>query len=351
MMKIIKLDTRCRLWRAASYLLALLLLGAAYSHARAQAPAPPPLSPPPATSTASTTGVQAVKTSTENLYRIGPGDVLDIRVFNRPQLSRDSVRVDGRGMIRMPLIEGEIQAACRTENELAKEIFSRYLKYYKNPHVDVFVKDYQSAPVAIIGAVNSPGRFQLQRRVRLLELLSFANGPADRAGRTINVVHAGQVSGCNEVNQMEDASLSGFVAYSLNDTLQGEAKANPFVQPGDIITVPEADQIYVVGNVFKPSSIPLKEPITVTRAIAMAGGTMRDTKSDRIRIIRQLPNATTKNEIYVDLKAIEKKQAEDIVLQPNDIVDVPTSSGKAFLRSLLGAVVPSVAQMPVRVIP
>ena len=289
----------------------------------------------------------------DSRYRLGPGDVLDIRVYNRPQLSREAVRVDGRGMIRMPLIEGEIQAACRTESELAGELSSRYLKYYRNPHVDVFVKEYEAEPVAVIGAVNSPGRFKLQRQVRLLELLAFANGPHERAGRTINVVHAGTIPLCEAPasSDAEDAAKTNFISYKLSDTLRGENEANPFVRPGDIISLPEAEQVYVVGNVISPRAIPLKEPITITRAIAMAGGTMQDTKTDRVRIVRQLPGTTTKTEIFVNLKSIEKQQAADIALQANDIVDVPVSGGKSFLRSLMGAVIPSVAQMPVRVIP
>lgn len=297
-------------------------------------------------------GQTSPTSAADNRYRLGPGDVLDIRVYNRPQLSREAVRIDGRGMIRMPLIDGEIQAACRTESELATEISSHYLKYYRNPHVDVFVKEYQAEPVAVIGAVNAPGRFQLQRRVRLLELLAFANGPAERAGRTVNVVHAGTVSLCEKTpDEADDGLKTNFVSYSLSDTLRGTDEANPFVRPGDIISLPEADQVYVVGNVMSPRAIPLKEPITITRAIAMAGGTMRDTKSDRVRIVRQLQGATTKTEIYVDLKAIEKRKAEDIALQANDIVDVPISGTKSFWRSLMGGVVPSVAQMPVRIIP
>ena len=306
---------------------ALLLLAACAQAARAQEPAAP-----------------------DNRYRIGPGDVLDIRIYNRPQLSREAVRVDGRGMIRMPLIEGEIRAACLAESELSTHISERYRKFYRNLHVDVFVKEFQSEPVAVIGAVNTPGRFQLQRRVRLLELLAFANGPAERAGRAIHVVHAGAVSLC-ESPAAVDAAGGNFVSYNLSETLKGEERANPFVRPGDIITLPEAEQIYVVGNVISPRAIALKEPLTVTRAIAMAGGAMRDTKTDRVRVIRQLPGSTAKTEIFVNLKAIEKRQADDLALQANDIVDVPVSEGKSFLRSLVGAVVPSVAQMPVRVIP
>ncbi len=296
--------------------------------------------------------------SADERYRIGPGDIIDIRVFNRPQLSRDAARVDGRGMITMPLIESEIQAACRTEIELASEIATRYLKYQRNPQVNVFVKEYNSQPVAVIGAVNSPGRFQMQRRVRLLEILTFAGGPAQRAGRSVQVVHTGASALKCEPTEAEitpggavqlGEQGENLVSYKLTDIMEGMERANPFVKPGDIITIPDADQVYVVGNVLKPGSIPLKETVTVAQAIAMSGGTMPDTKSNRVRIVRQTPSGKT--EIFVDLKAIDRHQAEDIALQANDIVDVPTSSGKRLLRSLIGAIVPSVAQLPVRVIP
>jgi protein involved in polysaccharide export with SLBB domain len=83
----------------------------------------------------------------------------------------------------------------------------------------------------------------------------------------------------------------------------------------------------------------------------MAGGTMRDTRSERVRIVRQLPGSTMKTEIFVDLKAIDRHQAEDIALQANDIVDVPTAGGKRFLRTLVSTIAPSIAQLPVRAVP
>src|SRR5258706_10403392 len=282
-------------------------------------------------------------------YRIGPGDVLDIRILNRPQLSRDAVRVEGDGMIRMPLIEGSIPAACKSEGELASEISKRYLKYYRNPQVDVFVKEYHAREVALIGAVNEQGRYQMQRRLRLLELLSFAKGPSDKAGQVINIVRAPSTDICG--NDNETSAEGGFISLRLNDTLRGEVNANPYVQSGDIITIPEAAQIYVIGNVYSPKTLPLKEPITVSRAIAMAGGPLRDSRTDRIHIVRQASAPGGQTEFYVNLKLIVRKQAEDVMLQPNDIVEVSESTGKSMIRSLLGAVAPSVGQLPVRVIP
>src|SRR5260370_16905523 len=96
-------------------------------------------------------------------YRIGPGDVLDIRIFNRPNLSRDAVRVEGSGIIRMPLIEGEIQAACKTEGELAKEIASRYLKYYRNPQVDVFIQPNHALAAPFIHPLTHQRPSQIRR--------------------------------------------------------------------------------------------------------------------------------------------------------------------------------------------
>jgi len=291
-----------------------------------------------------------VASETANRYRVGPGDVLDIRMFKHPELSRDGVRVDGGGMIRMPLIEGEISAACKTEGELAKDIASRYLKYYRNPQVDVFVKEYHSREVAVIGAINDQGRYQMQRRITLLELLTFAKGPSDKAGQTINIVRGPQSALCGTNGEQTDEA-NAFISLRLNDTLRGDAKANPYIQPGDIVTVPEADQVYVIGNVYHPQALSMKDPITVSRAIAMAGGPLQDAKTDHVRIVRQQPGAATKTEIVVNLGAISRKQAEDIGLQANDIVEVPTSTGKSLIRSLLSAVAPAAAQLPVRVIP
>ena len=284
-------------------------------------------------------------------YRIGAGDVLDVRVFNRPQLSRDAVRVDGRGMIRMPLVEGEIQAACRTEAELARALETLYLKYLRTPHVDVFVKEFQSQPVAVIGAVNLPGRFQLQRPMRLLELLTLAGGPSERAGARVQVAHADAPTPCKPGPgagaEETDNALS---SYKLKETLGGAEHSNPYVRPGDIVNLPEAEQAFVVGNVLRPTAVDLKEPVTVSRAIAMAGGTMPDTRRERVRILRQTPGATEKKEILVDLRAVERQQAEDVALQPDDIVDVPVAGGKRALRSLLSGVFPAAGQLPVQVI-
>lgn len=289
----------------------------------------------------------------DNRYRIGPGDVLEVRVARAPELSREAIRVDQSGNIRMPMLDVDIPAACQTEGQLAQNIATLYKKYKNDPHVDVFVKEFQSQPVAVIGAVTGPAQFKLQRPVRLLELVSLVGGPTDAAGQSIQIVHAGGGPLCSQAGSgtVEVSDNAAFVTYKLADTLHGLPEANPFVQPGDIVSVPHADQVFVLGNVLKPSAIPLKEPLTISRAIAIAGGTAHSTKKDKVRIIRQLPGTTAKKEIIVDLTAIEKNKAEDVALLPNDVIDVPVSGTKSILRGLLGSIVPTVSQLPVRVIP
>src|SRR5215213_8517471 len=173
-------------------------------------------------------GLPPAAMAQDDRYRIGPADVLDIRIHNRPQLSREAVRVEGNGMIRMPLIDAEIKAACLTEGELAKEIATRYARYYKNLQVDVFIKEYHSRQVAVIGAVNDQSRFELQRRIRLLELLTYAKGPSPKAGQTINVVHSTAPSLCKQADENDVAAM--FSSYSLSEVLQGKAEANPYLE-------------------------------------------------------------------------------------------------------------------------
>src|SRR5258706_6630713 len=226
--------------------------------------------------------------ATDTRYRIGPGDVLDVRVARAPELSREAVRVDQSGNIRMPMLDVDIPAACQTEGELAQNIATLYRKYKNEPHVDVFVKEFQSQPVAVIGAVHGAAQFKMQRQVRLLELISLAGGPTDSAGQTIQIVHAGGGPICQQSGGAgpDTTDSSAFVTYMLSDTLHCVPEANPFVQPGDIISVPLAHQDFVLGNVQKPSAIPLKEPLTVSHAIGIAGGTAPSTKKDKVRILR-----------------------------------------------------------------
>jgi polysaccharide export outer membrane protein len=336
------------MFRKLILILSVLLL-VSFSEATLRAQQTPAPNQP---STASLSGVSSL-----DQYRIGPRDVLSIRVSAGravPELSMETVEVDECGRIPLPSVQyeeqNEIQAAGLTRLELAEALRTRFLKYKRNPQVIVVVRDYNSQPVAINGAVVKPGQFQMRRPVKLLELLQFhAGGATDRAGGRIQIARLPGFQSCKT-----DASGSSieFLVFNLKDTLRGVEASNPYLEPGDIITLPEAKEAYVVGNVLRPGPILLKEDnITISQAIAMAGGTMPDSKKDRVRIIRQEPSTGLKREIIVDLQAIDKQRTADIALLPNDIIDVPVSGGRRLLRSLVGTVVPTVSQLPVRVIP
>lgn len=327
-------------------LLILVALAAVMSSAQQPDPSRSPITTP-AVATSSVTPKLP-----DDRYRIGPGDLLDIRVLNKPMLSRE-VRVGQDGMIRMPFIEGEIQAACRTDGELSSEIATRLLKYQRAPQVDVFVKDYQSQPVAFIGSVRLPGRFQLQRRVRLLELMTYVGGPSDNAGRTVQIIHTTTArSICDEPAPDSDGAINGIATYRLLDLMHGEDKANPYVRPGDIITLPEAEQAYIIGSVMRPGPILLREPTTLSKAVVMSGGAAPQSQLNKVRIIRVDPGTNAKQQILADLKAINKGQAEDIVLQAGDVVDIPGPSGfTKVMNSITQGLIPSMTNLPLRVIP
>lgn len=320
----------------------------------------------PQPAAASSPAAAARPASPGDQYRIGPKDILTIRVVAPdiiPQFSSDAMEVNECGFIPLLSVQNEtkneILAAGLTTNELQEQLRKFYTKYKRNPQVVVKVKEYNSQPVAINGAVVKPGQFQLRRPVRLLELVQFyAGGPTDKAGGRIQIARMPAYGMCEAQNvssssvSVVDDTAPTFLVLNLSDTLKGIEGSNPYLQPGDVITLPEAREAYVIGNVLRPGPVVLKEDnLTVSRAIAMAGGTMPDSKKDKVRIIRQEQGGTTRREIIVNLSAIDKHESEDVALLPNDIVEVPTSSGRRFLRSLVGAIVPAVGQLPVRVIP
>lgn len=299
-----------------------------------------------------TAPARATPPDTDQSYRIGPSDIVDIRVFNHPELSKEA-RVSERGLIRLPLL-GDIPAACQTEAQLVQVIAEKYKKYLRDPQVDVFIKDYRSQPVAVIGAVMQPSRFQLQRRVKLLELLTYAGGPNTQAGGTIHVIHNNEHDFCStqegKAAASDDLGMPLLLSIKLKDLLAGDHKANIYVEPGDVISLPIADQVFVTGSVVRPGPVPIVGRLTLTQAIYMSSGFIPDAAKKRVRVIRQVPGTDTYEEKTYNIEEIEKKRAEDIVLQTNDIVDVPNSAGKSIGRSMLGLVAPTAATLPLRVI-
>jgi len=274
-----------------------------------------------------------IDTNTER-YRIGYQDTIEVVVFKHPELSQ-LVAVNPDGTINLPRIDFPIVAVCKTEGELKENITALYKKnYLRNPFVNVRVSEQKSQSLAVLGAVEKPGNFYLNRKVRLLELLSLAGGhDVEFAGGKIQVARIGNIAGCKEDGKTQNEAKDIFVSYSLKDVLEG--KQNPWMEPGDIISVLKSEEAYVIGDVFKPAKVPVNEPTTLTQAIAFAGGASDTASTKQVVIQRQASGNSPKIDLVFNLKDIRDKKIPDPLLQANDIVDVGTDKLKSIRKGLL----------------
>ena len=269
-------------------------------------------------------------------YRIGYQDTLEITVAKHPEMSV-MINVGTDGTILLPRIDRPVVAVCKTEGELKQSLETLYRTYLKNPYVNVRVAEQLSQPIGVTGAVDKPGTFNLKRRMKLLEVLSLAGGPdVEFAGAKIRVARLGNTTACSEnsLPSAQDDKVE-FFSYKLDDVQKGTV--NPWVQPGDVVTVQIAEEAYVVGDVGEPTKISLRDTKTLTQAIAEAGGIKSEAKSSKVRIQRQEANSPLRTEMVFDLKEINSKKIADPILQANDIVEVPKDGVKAIRNGILKA--------------
>ncbi len=278
-------------------------------------------------------------------YLLGPGDVLDVRVFGQPDLS-SQVEIDSDGNISsLPFLETPIRAQCRTEKEVQKDIAIAYAKYIKNPQVSVLVKERKSRqPSIITGAVRTPAQIMMMREVRLHELITKAGGWTDRASGTIEIMHTQALMCPNNGNVLQKATLAeqgnfGMKLYKLSDLKAGKEEADPVIWPGDVVTVREGDPVYINGLVAKPSELVIRDKLTLTHAIAMSGGMQRMAKSE-VHILRQKEGGG-QDDLKFNFDNIRKGKDPDVELKPYDIVMVGEASlfsGKGMGDLLKGIV-------------
>jgi polysaccharide export outer membrane protein len=288
-------------------------------------------------------------------YKIGPGDVIDVIVSKNETLSRSGLRVTNQGTIQLPMLDTDLPAACMTERQLADTIKERYRKYLVDPYVNVAVREFNASPVAVIGAVNAPGRFQLQRQYRLVELLALVNGPSASAGTSAEILRYGNLPYCDGSKLIVPVEpREELLSIVLDDAFKGGDAANPIVMAGDIVRVSTADQTnaYIQGLVKSSMTIPLnKEPVTLTQAIAMAGGVTEGAQLDKVLIRRPIPGSVNRSDVLVNVKEIRQGKRDDVLLQPNDIVEVPGATGaKKIFSDIFKKIIPSLTNLPMRVI-
>jgi polysaccharide biosynthesis/export protein len=320
-------------------------------------------------------------------YRIGPQDLLDINIFEAPELNR-TVRVSENGEVSLPLLGG-IHVVRLTARELENTLAAKLREFLKDPHVSVMVTAIESHPVSVIGEVNKPGVFQVRGSKTLLEMLSMAQGLAPDAGDEVLVMrnagyNRGQDSsaqttqaGSGETgSENRDGNKSGTGPESgnagalknnatasiagINDSStargqQGDTLAinlrhllnsrdpglNVPIYAGDIVKVTRAGIVYVVGAVKKPGGFTVKgnEQMSLLKAIALAEGLSSTSSKGHTRIIRTDEGSGKRSEIPVQLGKILDGKAPDMNLQAADIVFVPNSTGKTVLFRSTDAIV------------
>jgi polysaccharide export outer membrane protein len=249
-------------------------------------------------------------------YRVGPKDLLEISVFGADELSR-TVRVSEDGKVTLPLL-GEVVVDGLTKSEVEKKLGQLLgQKYVQNPQVTVFIREYQSKRVSVLGAVEKPGPYQLLGRQTLMQIISEAGGLTRDAGNEIIIIR-----------QLPDGSSTS-LHISIDDLfLKGDAKLNVPMEAGDIVNIPvdKLVVVYVFGQVKNPGALQVKKSNipTLLQAIAQAGG-FTDRASKGGVVIKRKDEAGKEKEIKVNVRSILKNKIKDVQLLENDTVYVPES--------------------------
>ena len=303
-------------------------------------------------------------------YVIGSGDLISVQVFDVPEISRE-LRVSQTGTIGLPLIPVRLHISGLTEMQAERKI-QEVLEVnglVSHPEVTVTVKEKKNRPITIVGAVAHPMVYEADRQVRLIDVIAAAGGIAPDAGDHVIITRPerdtssdpSDASGTGTDNdapaltqdpapQAPDSSavpsapalpsdpsqntppaLANTITVSLNQVLEtGDMTNNIVILPGDVVTVPHAGIVYVLGAVTKPGGYTVandRAQLTALKVLSLAGGLNRTAKSDHAVIVRK-DGTGQQHEVEVDLKKVMKFQAEDVQLRPSDILYVPTSVGK-----------------------
>ena len=293
-------------------------------------------------------------------YIIGRGDLLAIEVFDVPELTRD-VRVSQMGTVGFPLVPVRLHLAGLTEMQAQQKI-AEVLEangLVSHPQVIVSVKEKKSKPITIVGAVAHPMVYEADRPVTVLEVLAEAGGIANDAGDSVIIsrpdqssnfpsdeppeltpdIAAGSAAASTSVGSAaapsaEPPPLSNTITVNLNDLVEaGDTRNNIYVQAGDIITVPHAGIVYVLGAVQRPGGFVVtndRAQLSTLKALALAGGLNPTAKKNQAVIIRK-DAAGQQHQVNVDLGKVLKQETDDVKLQASDVLYVPQSGSKAAL--------------------
>lgn len=257
----------------------------------------------------------AVASAKENSapQKLGPGDLIEVGVYNVPELATKA-RIGNSGDIYLPLID-YVHVGDLTVEE-AQTLIQKRLEdggFVRNAHVTIFLDESASQGVTILGEIVKPGLYPALGERRLYDMISVAGGFTASAGRKVSIIR--------------QHSEAGPITVNLPRNLADDLQDNVEILPGDTITVPRAPIIYVVGDVGRPAGLLIDNgTLTVLQALALAGGANHTAKLGGVRIIRKGPEGMT--ETKVPLKKMLEAKVPDITLQADDILFVPLSGAR-----------------------
>lgn len=279
------------------------------------------------------TGAPAAKTlSSAPNYVLGVDDQIVIHAFEADEISDKPIGIGADGFIDLPMI-GRVHAAGMTVGELRTELTKRLGQYVNHPQLTVMVTEFRSQPVSVMGAVNMTGVVQLQGRKTLMEVISLAGGLRQDAGNSVTITRQIKNGKLPLAGATTDAGGQFSTAtVSLRDIMNGKKpEDNILIQPNDVLTVPKAQLIYVLGEVGRPGGFVLDDhdSLSSLQCVALAGGLNRTAKGSQAKILRLEPGKTERQEIPANLSKIMRGEAPDVTLHADDILFVPNNAPKS----------------------
>ena len=275
-------------------------------------------------------------------YILGAEDTLSIKVHNDDEIGATPYPIDLQGNVNLPLI-GSAHAAGLTVTELQSDLTRRLREFIRTPDVNVSVAEFRSQPISVLGAVANPGIHQIRGRKTLFEVISEAGGLKAEAGNVIKVTRRKDYGDVPLPGATVDSTNQYSIGeVSIRSVMQAQNPAqNITVKPYDLITVPKADVIYVIGDVKKPGGFPLSEKpnVSVLEALSLAEGLERTASAKKAKILRAAVGSTARSEIFVDVSKILSGQTNDVTMLPNDILFIPNSAAKSATARAIEAMI------------
>jgi len=287
---------------------------------------------------------QQLSLGTPQTYALHSEDEITIRSLQVKELADKAFRLDQNGEINFPLI-GRMHLAGETTRAAETELTDKLKTFYHDPDVAVSITVFHDEPVSILGAVGTPGVHSIHGQTTLLDVLSSAGGVRGDAGPVVKVTRDSSTYGAIPYATAHAVGTkTSMVDIDLKSLMNGTNSAeNIVIQPHDVVSVPPAEVIYVIGNVKRAGGFPLggKPDLTVLQAISLAEGLDGRAAATSARILRRESDVSTaaRTDIPVNIAAILKGKAPDILLRPNDILYVPNSTSKMLSQRALEAAV------------